>query len=52
MPFTAMSTDALREAGLRVFVPSPAGLDPAEALLRSHYLVLQVTLALTGEQTP
>ena len=42
----------LREAGLRVFAPSPPGLEPAEALMRSHFLVLQVTLALTGEQAP
>jgi hypothetical protein len=42
----------LREAGLRVFVPAPSDVEPAEALLRSHYLVQQVTLALLGDPSP
>jgi hypothetical protein len=42
----------LREVGLRVFAPPPPGVESAEALLRSHFLVLQVTLALTGDPAP
>ncbi len=38
---------AARAAGFAVFAPPPAGLDPAEALLRSAYLLRQTT-ALVG----
>ena len=36
------------DVGLTVFVPPDAETDPAALLLRSHYLVQQVSLALVG----
>lgn len=38
-----------REAGFSVFADPPDGLDPAEALLRSVFVLAQVTVALTGD---
>jgi hypothetical protein len=40
---------ALRDIGLDVFPGPPFGADPAAALLRSHFLVMQTTQLLTGE---